>query len=103
MQLTMAGTENELLEVLWERHMRLGSELRTFKHRQWLAELPENYVPLLSYSKVKKLYLSQQDKADLDRKVDEITGEILEIAAQIQTIKFGTPDRWLIEMLTKRN
>lgn len=83
------------LEQLFDNHAELGDRLFDLRHRQWRAELPADYKPLLTTSTVAPLRLTPTEAKELNLEILNTRLSILKLAQRIHISRFGKVPGWV--------
>lgn len=98
----LTATQQKQLDLIGQEHDTLGEKLFILEHKKWLAELPEGYIPLLKYiPPPKKLYLTAQQKAELEAEILHTKIGLLKLAQEFHQIKYGDNPVWIAQTLER--
>lgn len=98
----LTATQQRQLDAIGQEHDNLGEKLFILERKKWLAELPDNYVPLLKdIPPPKKLYLTAQEKAELEAEIIHTRIGLLKLAQEFHQIKYDDTPVWIVQMLER--
>lgn len=98
----LTTTQQRQLDGIGQEHGNLGEKLYILEQRKWLAELPEGYTPLLKdIPPPKKLYLTAQEKAELEAEILQTKIGLLKLAQEFHQIKYDDNPVWIAQTLER--
>lgn len=98
----LTASQQRQLDAIGQEHDSLGDKLRILERNKWLAELPEDYVPLVKdIPPPKKLHLTVTEKAQLEAEIIYTQIGLLKLAKQFHQIKYDDTPVWITQTLEK--